>query len=299
MRRLILSRKGFDSSAGGVPSPIFPDGRIISLPIPDCRTNLQYKDINIWEYNLGEIVKDLTREKIPLDWKIHLDPDLNSKLKSERLSRSPDWRPIFGQAGAAQGHLKNQKVSVGDLFLFFGLFQEVELKYGHWVFRKDTKPKHLIWGWLQIDQILKVDDIVQDQLNWARYHPHFNRSEDKTNTLYISSRDLHFSSDSGKIMNGAGVFEHYSEHRQLTDLNSTSTLWKLPAWFFPEIGRSPLTYHSDISRWKLTTDAALLRSVSKGQEFVLQLDHYPQLEVFSWLESVLQPTGFSDKSSNE
>ena len=32
--KLIFSRKGFDSSAGGIPSPILPDGRMISLPIP-------------------------------------------------------------------------------------------------------------------------------------------------------------------------------------------------------------------------------------------------------------------------
>ncbi len=33
--KLILSRKGFDSSSGGVPSPIFSDGRMLSLPIPE------------------------------------------------------------------------------------------------------------------------------------------------------------------------------------------------------------------------------------------------------------------------
>ena len=32
--RLILSRKGFDSANGGCPSPIFPDGSMLSLPIP-------------------------------------------------------------------------------------------------------------------------------------------------------------------------------------------------------------------------------------------------------------------------
>jgi hypothetical protein len=31
--KLILSRKGFDSAAGGVPSPLI-DGRPVSLPIP-------------------------------------------------------------------------------------------------------------------------------------------------------------------------------------------------------------------------------------------------------------------------
>jgi len=32
--KIILSRKGFDSTYGGFPSPIFEDGRMISLPIP-------------------------------------------------------------------------------------------------------------------------------------------------------------------------------------------------------------------------------------------------------------------------
>lgn len=33
--KIILSRKGFDSSVGGVASPLFPDGTLLSLPIPD------------------------------------------------------------------------------------------------------------------------------------------------------------------------------------------------------------------------------------------------------------------------
>jgi len=35
--KIILSRKGFDSSYGGYASPIFPDGSILSLPIPNMR----------------------------------------------------------------------------------------------------------------------------------------------------------------------------------------------------------------------------------------------------------------------
>ena len=34
MKNIILSRKGFDSSAGGVASPIFDNGNIFSIPIP-------------------------------------------------------------------------------------------------------------------------------------------------------------------------------------------------------------------------------------------------------------------------
>ena len=35
--KVILSRKGFDSSFGGYPSPILPDGTLISLPIPSMK----------------------------------------------------------------------------------------------------------------------------------------------------------------------------------------------------------------------------------------------------------------------
>jgi len=51
--KIIFSRKGFDSSTGGVPSPIFPDGKILSLPIPDKLSPIKYKDINWNQYNLG------------------------------------------------------------------------------------------------------------------------------------------------------------------------------------------------------------------------------------------------------
>lgn len=44
LMRIIISRKGFDSKYGGVPSPILPDGRLLSLPIP-LADNLTYSEI--------------------------------------------------------------------------------------------------------------------------------------------------------------------------------------------------------------------------------------------------------------
>jgi hypothetical protein len=40
-----LSRKGFDSSFGGAPSPILPDRRMISLPIPVSWGSQRYRDV--------------------------------------------------------------------------------------------------------------------------------------------------------------------------------------------------------------------------------------------------------------
>ena len=58
--KIILSRKGFDSSTGKVPSPVFPDGTMISLPIPDRSSTIAYKDIagNACA-SVGELGQDL------------------------------------------------------------------------------------------------------------------------------------------------------------------------------------------------------------------------------------------------
>ena len=50
--KVVLSRKGFDSSYGGFPSPILPDGTLISLPIPSMKysSSLYPKDkIPTWK----------------------------------------------------------------------------------------------------------------------------------------------------------------------------------------------------------------------------------------------------------
>ena len=43
--KLVLSRKGMDSAAGGMASPILPDGTLLSLPIPDNDSGLKYSDV--------------------------------------------------------------------------------------------------------------------------------------------------------------------------------------------------------------------------------------------------------------
>ena len=42
--KVVLSRKGMDSRAGGIPSPILPDGTLLSLPIPNEKSGVPYND---------------------------------------------------------------------------------------------------------------------------------------------------------------------------------------------------------------------------------------------------------------
>jgi hypothetical protein len=120
--KIIFSRKGFDSKFGGVASPIFASGKMLSLPIPDEKNlAVRYCDLAWESTNLGTLVEDLTKRKISRLHGVHHDPD----LRFEAATRRPDWLPLFGQAKAAQSHLKNQDVGEGDIFLFFGWFRKV------------------------------------------------------------------------------------------------------------------------------------------------------------------------------
>ena len=44
--KVILSRKGMDSTSGGMASPILPDGTLLSLPIPDKTARTTYKKLS-------------------------------------------------------------------------------------------------------------------------------------------------------------------------------------------------------------------------------------------------------------
>ena len=284
--KLILSRKGFDSENGGCPSPVFPDGNMFSLPIPDKKSGIQYSSLQCGGMNLGQLVFDLTCGKTQYDDSAHLDPDLNPDV----LPRECGWRPSLGQAGGPQTHLNNQKVGIGDLFLFFGLYQSVEKVGGKWRFDRKARREHVLWGWLQIGAAHKVGQLREGELDWAAYHPHLQYRSRKNNTLYTAADKLRIN---GKQLDipAAGTFPRYSEKLVLTapKPNRNASDWRLPASFFPTSGKTPLTHFPKPEQWRRSEDGShcLVGRRGPGQEFVLDLDHYPK--VTDWLESLLTP----------
>ena len=278
--RLILSRKGFDSSSGGCPSPIFPDGSMIALPIPDKGSPVRYRDLTWRGRNIGEVVAKLTRGKQRSDYRAHLDPDLRENI----CSRKPGWRPTLGQHGTAQGHLRKQGVGVGDLFLFWGSFQAVDGEL-----RRLAGPAHYIWGWLQIGVIAPVDEVVRsggDDWRWAKTHPHLAFPIDPTNMLYVAAERLSVPGADLAATPGSGVFEFAEDVRRLTAQDAKRpSEWSLPGGFLPR-GRQPMSYHTSPSRWSQSGDSAHLCAVARGQEFVLDLALYPELA--GWLAVVIE-----------
>jgi len=291
--RIILSRKAFDSTSGGVPNPLLPGGRLIPLPIPDDRSPIRYSDLSPRgsehgaEVPIADLVTDLTAGRIAPEHHAHLDPDLNSAS----LPRDPGWRPLFGQEGAAQSHLARHGVGRGDLFLFFGLFRPVTRIEDRWVYVKGSRSTHIIWGWMQVARVWTVDDHDLQATPWARRHPHFHRGPDTSNVVYVAAarmslprggvregdRNSRPDERGAHAPAGAGVFarDRPELHLSAADTARPSS-WDLPGWFHPGQGRPALTYHGRPDRWSRDGHRTRLQTVGRGQEFILDADAYPE-----------------------
>jgi hypothetical protein len=199
------------------------------------------------------------------------------------MPRHDGWRPAR-QVSAAQGHLRKQGVAGGDIFLFWGLFRRVDERDG-WIGR----PEHYVWGWMQIGCIAPVDSVVREggaSWSWARNHPHLRLDADPTNTLYVATDRLKLPGLTGSLP-GGGTLDEARADRRLTCASAASpSEWCLPDAFRPRAHTRPLTYHSRADRWSQAHGRTHLRVVSRGQEFVLDLDLYPG--VVDWVAQLLQ-----------
>ncbi len=284
--KIIFSRKGFDWEAGGVASPILPDGRFYSLPIPSRWAKYKFENIAFRRDNLGTIVRDLTNGRLTGRHRAHVDPD----LRREALPRHRGWLPAFGPGGRAQTHLAKNDVGVDDIFLFFGWFREVENQNGHLRYVRKAPDMHVLFGWLQIGRVYR--EFPQDSKlpSWANPHAEVSDREEwrdadwyyDNSAVYVANARLDIQG-LRKDLPGGGVFEKYDARRLcLTEPGNSRCNWRLPAWMYPSRGRKPMTYHEDRSRWgKDKKGRTLLRSVARGQEFVLHAEDYPEAK--KWL----------------
>lgn len=278
--KVVLSRKGFDSGYGRVPSPILPDGRMISLPIPDKDAPTRYEAIQRDGFGLGAVVAGLGARRgkpakpiMPSDL-AHLDPDLDAAA----MPRPPGWRPIFGQESAAFGHLRNQGVGPGDLFLFFGWFRPVlPVVNGQWRYAPGRDPVHAIWGWMRVGAMHPCPP-PPDVAAWATGHPHLYGPQRTGNTVFVAADDLVVG---GHRVPGAGLFACKPE-RILTDEGHSLSTWRLPAWMHPAAGVATLSYHLEPDRWSAVDEhGCRVVSAPKGQEFVLKTKDTDRLD--AWL----------------
>jgi hypothetical protein len=285
---IILSRKGFDQANGGIPSPIMPDGRMVSFPIPGggCTMN----KLKFGSLNLGYLLRDLSGRSKPVDIPVHRDPDLIREL----IARPRGWRPAFGQVNGALTHLDAARVGIGDLFLFFGWFRKVEEIDGWWRYIRGAPNLHVIFGWLQVGDTVEIPDrnaleLVRKKYPWLAQHDHFASLDESVwskNKIYVASRHFQLNGSKRRLP-GAGAFNRFSGDLQLTTPDSPKrSRWTLPLFFMPKDKCEPLSYHSDLKRWTRNGSSVLLDSVGRGQEFVIRCDQYPG--VGEWAENLIR-----------
>ena len=190
--KIVLSRKGFDSGAGGAPSPIV-NGRPVSLPIPTRRypSETTYEDLG-----LGDLVERQTGGRISRRDFCHADPAFQDGLCA------------FGQTGRAQSHLRNEGVGVGSVFLFFGLFLNPD----------SGAREHWLFGYLRVREVVALGDVPDADRSpaWLRYvHPHVLGRWEANNTLYL----------------GEGrTARRTSPCLRLTVPGSRVSRWRVPRW---------------------------------------------------------------------
>ncbi|MCY3884428.1 MAG: hypothetical protein OXG24_05865 [Gammaproteobacteria bacterium] len=237
--RVVFSRKGFDSSAGGAPSPIIL-GQPFSLPIPaKDRSETTYADLD-----LGQVVEHMTKGRISGDSLCHNDPMFEG------------GRCYFGQTGPAQSHLQNQKVGLGDVFLFFGLFGEFDGSERH----------HRIYAYLEVESITYLDSnpVFHGPLRGLRHrHPHTLGNWNANNTLY-----------SGK----GNKARTSPDELKLSKAGENLSMWKVPTW----LKDAGLSFHGKKELWY---GNHTLQTVGRGQEFVTDISNRP--EALRWLDSII------------
>jgi len=236
--RIVFSRKGFDSASGGTASPIV-SGVPISLPIPTLKRSITTYE----QAGLGELVARITRGRRRGQDLCHEDPMFY------------EGRCAFGQTGAAQSHLANNGVGVGDVFLFFGLFADEDGANRH----------HRIFGFLQVEEVRslgRAPGLRDGPAGFPRRHPHTVGDWNENNTLYL----------------GRGLTARFAHpNLRLTRPGGPVSLWAVPTWM--QITR--LSYHRKPERWIGDSE---LRVVGRGQEFVADISDLA--EPRSWLNSI-------------
>lgn len=227
--KIILSRKGFDSTAGGIASPIMPDGTLLSMPIPSV-DGITYCDLQYKNVSYSKILEDLGHKGSKGN--CHVDPDIRMNIRCNVVE---GWKPAFGQMDTAQGYLCNSKVEKDDLFLFFGWFRRVELRNGKYKYIPKSRSDFYLGNAMQvIFAYMQIGEIITDptQVEEYSWHPHADNSRisNSTNALYIPRENFSFN----EKLPGYGTLD-YDKKRVLTKEGCTPGIWDELPFLMPDM----------------------------------------------------------------
>ena len=227
--KVILSRKGFDSVNGKMPSAIMPNGDVVSFPIPSGNKTT-FDDLRYRDVSYKQILDSLVQKKSgcrDIPWRhCHIDPDLD-KTRWKKTPRN--WKPAFGPSWKVWHYLKETVgIQKNDVFLFFGTFHfltqkaprgfEYAARTGDFFHDSDL---HLIWGYLQVGNIILDPEEISRDYPW---HPHAGE-----NVLIVPRKTLSFAPSKP----GYGLLP-FSPTRVLTSEGKSKAFWKSNKVYSPE-----------------------------------------------------------------
>lgn len=276
--KIILSRKGFDSTtAGGGSSSFVYEDKCYPLPIPEVGTGIKYEDLVFdkeKDISILSVMRDLNINQFT---ECHFDPYLSDYMLKNK--NNVDWKKSLGQCGSAQGHLINNgiKKDTDTLFLFYGWFNKLERingKFKYSPFNNYSKEGvHLIYGYLQVETILEINknNTLKD---WGN-HPHeINKNYYLgENRIYVA-RDK-FSEDDN--LDGAGLFK-FSKELILTEIGKSRANWEFPIFFHPDNGVEITYLPNNENKWKKENDKAKVKAYGQFQESVVKKDKNKLIE---------------------
>ena len=161
---------------------------------------------------------------------------------------------------------KNNKVSIGDLFLFFGWFKN---------FNFIKKDIHLIFGWLEIDEVISGNLEISKFLKQEKLtHPHDPKFKPyKNNTLYVARKNF-------------GLFKKFSNQLTLTAEGYSRSMWEFPKEYFKNSKDIGSELFANRIQWNDKNSFLVDTNLGPGQEFILNVEKNPQVK--KWAKSLIK-----------
>ena len=278
--KVILSRKGLDSGVCDLSNLLFVDKNgnknLFTLPIPADDGVHTYQELKFSDNEIvSKTIKDYLNKskKINFQSKCHADPNIVNYFDD------PIFLGSIGQVDQAQAHLQNQKIGVGDLFIFFGVFAEACFDNDSLTIDKNNL-KHIMFGYMQIGDIIQTYGLneikranYEKKYPWLKNQPHWiarKYNNNKSNCIYVASENFNNTN-----IKGYGIFNYDKELQLTQDKTHCVTHWNLPQ----ELNKLEITYHSEKSYKE-----DYFKAACRGQEFVIE--NSKQAEI--WAENLIK-----------